>query len=241
MSKMKAILKRIPGVPQLYHQWIAATLRGRSADDVFSSIFAGNGWRGTDSVSGRGSDLEQTRVVTRELPAVVREFGIRSMLDIPCGDFNWMKHVELGGVTYIGADIVAALVDENNLRYSREGVSFRRLDLLKDQLPAVNLIFCRDCLVHLSENDIGAALHSICASGSSFLLTTTFPKRRRNRDIATGQWRPLNLQAPPFDFPPPLLLLNEECAQDGGQFKDKSLGLWRVSDIQAHLSSRGAR
>lgn len=239
-SRLKMFLKHIPGVSYLYHQYVALTLKRRSPDQVFTDFFAGNKWRGTDSVSGRGSDLQQTRVVARELPVILRDLGVRSVLDIPCGDYHWMQHVGLDGVTYIGADIVAGLIDENARRYNREGVSFRKLDLMKDQLPAVDLIFCRDCLVHLAEQDIFSALRNVCDSGSTFLLTTTFPERSRNPNIATGQWRPLNLQAQPFGFPAPLLLLNEECTQDRGRFKDKSLGLWRVSDIRAHLSSRGA-
>jgi hypothetical protein len=43
-------------------------------------------------------------------------------------------------------------------------------------------------------------------------------------DIRTGGWRTLNFQLPPFNFPPPLHLLNENCTEAGGKFFDKSLG-----------------
>jgi hypothetical protein len=38
------------------------------------------------------------------------------LLDIPCGDFNWMKLLNLG-VDYIGADIVGELIAENRRRF----------------------------------------------------------------------------------------------------------------------------
>jgi hypothetical protein len=46
-----------------------------------------------------------------------------------------------------------------------------------------------------------------------------------------GKWRPLNMQLPPFNFPNPICIINEKCTEGEGEFKDKSLGLWRLKDI----------
>jgi hypothetical protein len=71
-------------------------------------------------------------------------------------------------------------------------------------------------------------------SGSAFLLTTTFPGVRVNEKLNQKvRWRPLNLTRPPFDFPPPLRVLNEGCTEDQGRWADKSLGLWRLADLGA--------
>jgi hypothetical protein len=65
--------------------------------------------------------------------------------------------------------------------------------------------------------------------------------RRKNTDIATGNWRTLNLTVAPFEFPKPVLVVNEKCTEDGGRFRDKSLGLWKVSDVRAALSVAARR
>ena len=156
------------------------------------------------------------------------------MLDIPCGDFHWMKHVSLEGVDYLGADIVRALIEKNK-ELEAANIHFSQLNLIEDKLPAVDLVFCRDCLVHLSFKDTFLALQNICNSGSCYLLTTTFPGRQHNRDIITGQWRSLNLEAAPFYFPPPLKVINEGCTEEDGKFADKSLGMWRVAEISECL------
>lgn len=55
-----------------------------------------------------------------------------------------------------------------------------------------------------------------------------------NRDITTGDWRPINLQLAPYHFPQPVDRLNEgsaEVDEDLGAFPDKSLGLWRLADL----------
>lgn len=238
MLQLTTIAKRIPGLRSAfgfarrrYAEW---ALGPQPAEDIFRDVFRKNKWGGTESLSGKGSDLLQTSEIRQQLPMVCRELDIRTMLDIPCGDFNWMKHVDLGTITYIGADIVSDLIAHNS-RNEMSNTRFCNLNLLKHKLPKVDLVFCRDCLVHFSFRDTFAALHNVCQSGSAYLLTTTFTGRRRNHDIPTGSWHPLNLQSPPFSFPPPLKLVNERCSESGGTYSDKSLGLWNVADIELCL------
>jgi hypothetical protein len=184
-----------------------------------------------------GSELDQTRVLIEQLPVLMREWRVASLLDIPCGDFFWMRHVDLTGIDYVGADIVEAIV-ESNRPHQRAGIRFERLNLIRDPLPKADMVLCRDCLVHLSFADAQRSLRNIGASGARLLLTTTFPDRRTNVDIDTGGWRTLNLELPPFSFPPPLRLLNEQCTEWQGAYADKSLGLWRVPDLAHRAAMR---
>jgi hypothetical protein len=109
---------------------------------------------------------------------------------------------------------------------------FLVLDLTRDDLPQADALLCRDCLVHLSFADIRRALANVLRSGIPYLMTTTFPGCEVNEDIVTGDWRPLNLTRPPFDFPPPLELLNEGCTEGGGLFADKSLAVWQTAKVR---------
>lgn len=244
MGYLKQIVKQIPGVYPICHfvagQYQSLRLKGKTAESVFTDIRSRNRWGGADSVSGTGSDLLQTRVVRNELPLVCREYGVLSMLDIPCGDYHWMKHVDFEAIDYTGADIVTDLI-RGNSQYETANVHFCKLNLICDKLPRVDLIFCRDCLVHLSFSDAIAALHNMCDSGSKYLLTTTFTGRLRNHDIVTGAWRTLNLDLAPFSLPAPLKIINEECAEGDRAFSDKSLGLWRLGNIKEGLTIRNQK
>jgi hypothetical protein len=53
----------------------------------------------------------------------------------------------------------------------------------------------------------------------------------RNTDIKTGDWRPLNLEIEPFNFPKPNLLLSEYRYKGKMAYTDKSLGLWELDTI----------
>lgn len=206
-----------------------------SARERFRQIYLRGTWGGTESASGPGSSMEETRVLRSALSEVLSELSIRSMLDIPCGDSHWMQHVDLTGVDYIGADIVPELVAAN-ARLARRNISFRTLDVMADPLPAVDLVLCRDCLPHFSLRDARRALVNITASRSTFLLTTTFTDRQTNADIRSGDFRPVNLEREPFALPPPLRVFNEQCALYDGAIRDKSVGLWRVDDVRAALA-----
>ena len=65
---------------------------------------------------------------------LLREIGARSLLDIPCGDFRWLREVELG-VPYIGADIVEELVRANTEMFGSPERSFICLDLTEMSCP----------------------------------------------------------------------------------------------------------
>lgn len=202
--------------------------RFRSMEDTFTRIYRNKIWS-SESVSGVGSILSHTKVIRRELPGLLDEIGATSLLDIPCGDFNWLKEVSLNLGVYIGADVVEELIIINNKNFGNDARKFVKLDITKDELPLVDVIFCRDCLVHFSFDDIFLALKNIKASNSKYLLTTTFTARDKNKDIFSGEWRPLNLQHAPFRFPKPIEIINENCPENG--YADKSLGLWRILDI----------
>ena len=79
------------------------------------------------------------------------------MLDVPCGDFQRMQYIELN-CKYLGGDIVPELIAENQKKYTSDKVSFVELDITKDEIPQVDLIFCKDCLQHLSYESVKKAL-----------------------------------------------------------------------------------
>lgn len=205
----------------------------RSAEkDVFSRIYSDGGWHRAESRSGSGSTLEQTQIIRKALPNLIRKYRIETMLDIPCGDHHWMQHVEFpDSLNYKGADLVEDLIADNAKSFGAHNRTFVVTDIRCGPMPQVDLVFCRDCLVHFSFRDIILALGTIKKSRSVYLLTTTFPSRSDNADIKTGDWRPINLQLPPFELAKPIDILNEACTENGGAYSDKSLGLWRIEEL----------
>ncbi|GEM_PF-4640854 len=98
-------------------------------------MYERNGWGRPESVCGAGSNLEQTRVIRRGIAALVEELGIRTMLDAPCGDYHWMRHVPIELDQYIGADIVRELIEEDMRKYAGPTTRFTRSTSARTTCP----------------------------------------------------------------------------------------------------------
>ena len=216
----------------------------KSARYKFTDIYKRNIWNSRESRSGVGSTFEQTAIIRIEIPRLVRELNVKSFLDAPCGDFNWMKEVSLDIERYIGVDIVEDLIKANKQRYGDARRHFVCLDLIRDELPHADIILCRDCLVHLKFDQALDALRNLKRTGAKYLLTTTFSARRVNEEGSDKDneffWRPLNLQLPPFNFPEPIKLIKEGCTECNNQYEDKCLGLWRMEDLSLEKAAENS-
>lgn len=200
---------------------------------VFGDIHASKAWGDGESHSGPGSSRARAAQFLPDLIALVRSLGTRRLLDVPCGDFNWAGPLADAVDQYIGVDVVPALVRDNQSRWASPRRRFLCRDMVCQRLPAADLVLSRDALVHLRQDDVLRAIANFRRTGATYLVATTFVGERDNEDIATGGWRPLNMQRAPFLFPAPIALIDERCHHTGGIYSDKRLGVWRFADLPA--------
>ncbi|MCW3090863.1 MAG: hypothetical protein JWP81_1932 [Ferruginibacter sp.] len=195
-------------------------------------------WSGSESVSGPGSNLQQTEIIRREIPELLTKYKISTMLDAPCGDLFWMKQI-LGelkrrGIQYQGADIVSSLIEQHRRQYKAQQLEFNTINLIKSPIPRVDLVFTRDCFIHLSYFNIYLILKNYKNSGSIYLLTNTYSRASRVNTNVEGffLWgRMLNMEKFPFYFGPPLEIIVEGCTEKDCIDDDKSLGLWELEQL----------
>jgi hypothetical protein len=189
----------------------------------FTLIYNKQVWVDDESRSGGGSNLYATEKIRKAIPILVDKYRIRSILDIPCGDFFWFKEMILPIERYIGGDIVQQLIDEISVKYAAAHRSFAIIDITKDELPSCDLLLSRDCFIHLSNPLIFSAFHNIARADITHLLATHNADTMENLDIEPGMCRPVNFCIAPFHFPPPLELIDDYAVAQ--------LALWRVPDL----------
>jgi len=201
----------------------------------FTQIYDSNSFHGDQSFSGRGSDLDQTRVVESMLPKLFKSLAIESILDVPCGDQNWLRRMDIDFMNYTGVDIVSEIIELNSSLFGSNKKKYVCLDVTQAVPPISDLVLCRDLLVHLDTRGIRKALRNIKASGATYLLTTTFTDDRNYKNLPVFTkgvgWRPINFNLDPFNFPQPIKIINEGCTEGEGRFQDKSLALWKLSEL----------
>lgn len=198
---------------------------------IFAAIHTTKAWGDCESFSGPGSTRERAASFLDDLVALVRSLRVSTLLDAPCGDFNWAGPLADAVPRYVGVDVVPQLIDDNRRRASAPRRRFLCRDFVHQRLPRADVVVCRDGLVHLSAADARKALANLRRTGAEYLIATTFTGDRDNPDIRTGEWRPLNMERPPFAFPPPRALVDERCLHTDGIYRDKHLGLWRFEDL----------
>ncbi len=241
MKPIKALVSLIPGGAKIYEKYRSRRKARRLArlggtEDRFTHFYRTNKWRNKESVSGSGSTEEYTRNLRRELPGVIERFGVCSILDAPCGDFNWFRLVEGGkDLNYVGGDIVTPLVEENQRLYGDNTTRFVHLNIVNDELPECDLWMCRDCLFHLSHDDIFGAINNFLRSKIRYLLTSTYSQSPENKDIPTGAFRMLNLELPPFGLCKPILYIDDWI--EG--YPVRHLALWERTQVLDSVRSSG--
>src|ERR1700737_93872 len=214
--------------PVLAHQRFLEgkeSFAGLNLAQRFQRIHDTNLWGAAATSSGLGSEMEATAVLRTELPGLFERLSVASLLDAPCGDAGWINRADLG-VHYVGVDIVPALIERLQARAAAEEIrsEYHLADITGNTLPRCDAILCRDALVHLSFANIERAVANFRASGATWLIATTFPEWQVNADCEDGDWRALNLERAPFSWGPPVELVNENCLEAGGGWRDKSLG-----------------
>ena len=210
----------------------------KDLQDRFSKISWGS-IAGAESRSGSGSSVKYTESIRAALPQLFRYFNVRTFIDAPCGDWNWMQHVDLTGVQYIGLDIVEEIVAQNQAQHQKSNVLFGIADITNDRLPPGDLLMVRDCLFHLEHELVWAFLMNFATSDIPFLLTTCY-ENPENTDIENIRFRELNLQAAPFELERSFVNLKEP-KEWWGDFSDRFMGVWSRAQVRDALVRRARR
>jgi SAM-dependent methyltransferase len=205
------------------------------AEQMFTAIYEQKMWGDQygETVSGESSTLVATKTLREELPDLFKEFDITSVLDAPCGDFNWMRvfmkdHTE---IQYTGADIVKSMIEKLQSTDTTDNQKFIQLDITRDQLPDVDLIMCRDCLFHLEQQLVGDFIRNFAESNIKYLLTTTHHNDGtwNNANFNTGGFHTIDLFSEPYNFDANVLYSIEDWIE--GQRK-RRLCLWSRDQIR---------
>ena len=203
----------------------------RSRGDRFSAIYADRLWKNDESASGFGSTDAATTQTRAELAKLIAAHDVGSILDAPCGDFNWMKLLPFAG-HYTGVDIVPELIAANQAAYGSDQRSFAVADLVQGPLPSADLVMCRECLNHLPLAGGSAALRNLSAAGRKLLLVTHYPAVTVNHDQpASFRYRSLNLTLAPFNLRAPDMVIDEAHFEAG-----KVLAVWDLRNGPVHAA-----
>ena len=176
-----------------------------SLKNRFTIIHKNNYWDNNETVSGPGSTLKNTVKLRKNLKEIIKIYKIKSILDAPCGDCNWIKNIIIDSpIRYIGADIVPEVIKRNKKKFNNNKISFKEMDITREKLPKTDLFICRDFVFHLSFKDTYKFLKNLKNTSSKYILISNHFKNKKhsnlNKDINSGDFRKINIFQPPYNF-----------------------------------------
>lgn len=196
--------------------WSRGEVKRHSIEDFYGDAH----WPTTrvkKSASGPGSDLGPHTVTSlRIIKETIIKYNIQSMVDIPCGDVNWIFDTFLidSLPVYAGLDVAAETILVNQKRFMHhKNKLFAFWDATTCEIPkfvlpdngnepkSFDLVHTRDVIQHLPLKDGVEFFCNIFRAGSRILITTTYLEEKENINIKSGDWYKNNLELPPFSFP----------------------------------------
>lgn len=135
------------------------------APAVFAEIYGQDKWTGG---SGPGSTAAFCRPLARWLRGYLLEHRIRSLVDLGCGDIQWMPGALAGlDVDYVGLDVVPDLLEAHRQRLPADRFTFKLLDVARapvTEIPAADLYWAKDVLQHWPSADVAQFLDRFFAA-----------------------------------------------------------------------------
>jgi hypothetical protein len=206
-------------------------------EQLFTDIYNNNTWGSRESVSGPPSSLERTTELRISLLSLFGDLEVKSIVDIGCGDWNWMQYVDLTDISYLGVDIVQPLIVNLQKKYTKPNINFQKMNVLVDPAETADLWLARDFCSLYTPKEIQQFFQKFLESQSKFLAVTSVETRTPYQEVLVGSWRPLNLLAAPLELPEPMAEYN-----DGEQwFKKKQLLVFNRQQILEWFAFKGSK
>ena len=162
----------------------------------FEEIYAENKWL---YGSGEGSQPHHTKRYTAFLQNFLQENKIRSVVDMGCGDWQFSQFIDWTGIDYRGFDIVGAVIEANQRKFSGPGVRFQLALGDGSDLPCADLLIAKDVLQHWSNDAIRQFLPNLRKYRYCLITNCVNPNgTTSNTDIQDGGFRYLDLRLAPF-------------------------------------------
>ena len=162
----------------------------------FHRIYHTAGWAKNSGVlSGSGSTVN----ACSSLAKWISESGSSKVLDLGCGDLEWMATIEAittQTISYYGIDIIATLVAHHKRVFTWFDGEVSDIESLPDDRGA-DLVLLKDVLFHLSDDEAEAILRKISSWTTwQLLAVTTHSGAKATRGAPQGIYMaPLDVEA----------------------------------------------
>lgn len=167
---------------------------------AFTKVYDENVWQRKDT-SGPGSSVQHTGDYRSFLHRLLQSRQVKRLLDVGCGLWEYMQHVNLAGIDYLGIDPVVSVIKRNKALNLPPNIQFQCgvIDDVPD-LASYDMAIVKDVFQHLPNQLIIEMLEKLKVI--PVLVVTNDLLKGPNINCDLGGFRKINLEAPPFSVVP---------------------------------------
>jgi 2-polyprenyl-3-methyl-5-hydroxy-6-metoxy-1,4-benzoquinol methylase len=182
---------------------------------IFQKIYAQGTWGrsvlpGIPGGTGAGSSVGYNKQYMAFLETFIREYDIKTIVDLGCGDWKFSRHLKWDNVSYTGIDCVAPVISGLSKEFIKENIKFECFDFghYPNDIPNADLYIIKDVLQHWPDDLISDFLRKIISTKKmKYLLITNCHNQPVYRCCTMGDFSPLNPSMLPLnEFEPNVIL-----------------------------------
>lgn len=177
----------------------------KSTEEIFAQIYSDKVWGANAQGigwSGPGSTIENTIIYREFIQDFLKTYHIASVVDLGCGDWSFSRSISWEGIDYTGLDVVSSLIERNRMEFESENIHFYKLNAIEAQMPKADLLICKDVFQHLTNDDVLKIIKQLGKYKYCLITNDVYSSTLTsdNREIARGDYRPIDLTKPPFNI-----------------------------------------
>lgn len=176
---------------------------------VFNSIYDNDVWSRGEHVlpnvkgsSGLGSNPIHNGPYLSYLQNFINDQtrGIKTVVDLGCGDWNISHKLDWSNVNYTGIDCVKKVIDDINVLHGKDNIKFVCQDIsVVDGLPKADLCIIKDVLQHWPNDMIINFLTEVIRRGLfRYILITNCKTEAHSGSCQLGSFRGLSADIEPL-------------------------------------------
>ena len=169
--------------------------------EIFDDIYKNELW-GEGQGSGGGSSPQITVGYRKFLQKFLKDYNIKSVIDLGCGDWQFSKLIDWSGIEYLGLDCVKTIIKDNKKKFEDNNIKFEFSEAHSKIEETADLLIIKDVMIHWSNSEILNFYNELKKTNSFkyILITNQTSNQNINEDIVTGQFHNIDINRAPFDF-----------------------------------------
>jgi SAM-dependent methyltransferase len=153
--------------------------------NIFDDIYENDKWNGG---SGPGSNKSNTGEYVSHLNGLIRSLGVKSFLDVGCGDWQLAEQLDLSGIRYKGIDVSKRAIEIAKFK-APAGTDISNGTIFEVD-EAFDFVHIKDVLQHLPMSECERILGESSRHKHVYVVNDHCES---NSDTDAGGYRPINV------------------------------------------------